>query len=211
MQQIGLHFDSLSGQEATEVQAFLSEMIQFVADESQRQQELNVPQEAPEPIAQELVGPPPTSSAQLLWILAGQKVDAFIHYLENYPDPQAHALLQNPEELDRVINYLNRIMPAGQQPVVEGIPHADINSSNIYGFRYDPQSGSLRVRFQNGSVYGYQGVPPQIFNLFKQGAIAAKTNGQNNFGRWWIGKQPSLGASFYELIRSGGYPYQKLK
>jgi hypothetical protein len=60
-------------------------------------------------------------------------------------------------------------------------------------------------------VYGYEGVPPQIFRVFQAGAIPAKTDGQNEYGSWWVGKRPSLGASFYELIKKGGYPYQKLK
>jgi len=53
-------------------------------------------------------------------------------------------------------------------------------------------------------------VPPQVFNQFQQGSIPAKTEGENNYGMWWRGKQPSLGASLYELIKQQNYPYQRI-
>jgi len=89
-------------------------------------------------------------------------------------------------------------------------------SSNVHSFGYDDKTGRLLVKFQgdypdqNGPVYGYEGVPKNIFNLFQAGAIPARTDGQNRWGRWWKGKVPSLGASLYTLIRNGGYPYQRL-
>lgn len=157
------------------------------------------------------LGNAPTPGQQLMWILAGQQEDAFINYLRTYPDPELNQLAGNPGELNRVLNYLRQMMPpGGQPPTQDGIEHAPINSSNIYGFKYDPKTGKLLVRFQGGSVYGYNGVPPGVFKVFQQGAVPAKTEGQNNYGRWWRGKQPSLGAAFYEMIRNGGYPYQRL-
>lgn len=89
-------------------------------------------------------------------------------------------------------------------------------SSNVHSFAYDDKNGRLLVKFQgtypdqNGPVYGYEGIPKNIFNLFQSGAIPARTNGQNRWGRWWKGKVPSLGASLYTLIKNGGYPYQRL-
>jgi hypothetical protein len=95
-------------------------------------------------------------------------------------------------------------------------PEGQIPSSNINRFAYDPKTKSLLVKFQgdypqeNGPVYQYSNVPEQIFEVFRRGAIPAKTNGQNRWGRWWRGKSPSLGASFYEAIRQGGYPFQRV-
>lgn len=89
-------------------------------------------------------------------------------------------------------------------------------SSNIHSFAYDPKKKQLYVKFQgdypqqNGPVYSYQGVPEQAFDIFQKGAIAAKTDGQNKWGKWWVGKQPSLGASFYEAIRQAGFPHQRV-
>lgn len=99
-------------------------------------------------------------------------------------------------------------------------PSENINpgrdSSNIYSFGYDDDSGELYVKFQgdyphtNGPVYKYNGVPQEIFELFKVGAIPAKTKGKNKWGHWWPGKVPSLGASMHELIKKGGYQYQRV-
>lgn len=89
-------------------------------------------------------------------------------------------------------------------------------SSNVEGFAYDDKTGKLLVRFlgkhpdRNGPIYGYEGVPKVIFDLFQAGAIPARTDGQNKWGKWWKGKTPSMGASLYTLIKNGSYPYQRL-
>jgi hypothetical protein len=89
-------------------------------------------------------------------------------------------------------------------------------SSNIEGFAYDKDNGRLLVRFlgkhpnRNGPIYGYEGVPANIFEIFRKGAIPAKTNGKNKWGEWWQGKYPSIGAAMYHVIRAGGYQYQRL-
>ena len=181
--------------------------IQQLRQEGQQQQPPEQPPQAPQ-------GPntgAPSNSAQLLWILSGSQEDYFLEYLQTYPDASTQALLRNPAELERTIQFLHNMMPSGGQPPSEGgIPHADLNSSNIYGFQYDPTTKQLKVRFQGDGVYSYEGVPPQIFNMFARGAVPAKTQGQNQWGRWWRGKEPSLGASFFELIKKGGYPYTKV-
>lgn len=158
----------------------------------------------------------PTPAQQLIWILAGQREDIFVDYLGTYPDPELHTLLQNPSQLQRVIVQLHEMMPSGRPSVSqEGIPHAEINSSNIYGFQYDPSSKSLRVKFQGegagGPIYEYDNVPMNVYKAFERGSVPAKTDGQNNFGRWWKGKMPSLGAAFYDLIRNGGYSYRRVE
>ena len=159
------------------------------------------------------INPEPTSAdAQLLWILAGQNEEAFISYLRTYPTQATQDLLNNPTQLNNTIEFLHAMMPpGGEQPLADGIRHADLNSSNIYGFRYNPQNQKLKVRFQGGSVYEYDGVPVNIFNAFSQGASSAKTDGQNQYGRWWKGKNPSLGAAFWDYIRNSGFDYKKLR
>jgi KTSC domain-containing protein len=89
-------------------------------------------------------------------------------------------------------------------------------SSNVEGFAYDDKTGRLLIRFlgkhpnRNGPIYGYSGVPPNIFEIFRRGAIPAKTDGKNKWGQWWRGKYPSIGAAMYHLIRAGNYPYARL-
>jgi len=106
----------------------------------------------------------------------------------------------------------------GLAPIPEGEPplNPSMASSNINSFGYDEKTGRLLVKFQgdypqeNGPIYAYSGVPPDIFQAFRMGAIPARTNGSNAWGQWWRGKSPSVGASFYNLIRQGGYPYQQV-
>ena len=122
-------------------------------------------------------------------------------------------------------NILEVIDQQAQQNPVEGLqPNAPqtpkmqeaMPSSNVEGFAYDDKTGNLMVRFlgdhpnRNGPVYSYGGVPKEIFDLFQKGAVPARTNGQNKWGKWWKGKVPSIGASLYTLIKERGYPYQRL-
>ena len=89
-------------------------------------------------------------------------------------------------------------------------------SSNVNSFKYDPDNRQLFVKFHgkdtadSGPTYLYQGVPQNIFNLFRTGAVPARTNGRNRWGRWWRGKVPSIGASLYTLIKNQGYDYRRV-
>ena len=101
--------------------------------------------------------------------------------------------------------------PTPQPELTQAIP-----SSNIEGFAYDDKTNRLLVRFlgdypnREGPIYAYEGIPKVIFELFQSGAIPARTDGKNQWGKWWKGKVPSIGASMYTLIKNGGYPYQRL-
>lgn len=98
-----------------------------------------------------------------------------------------------------------------QPEIAEAMP-----SSNIAAFGYDDKQGRLLVRFlgkypnKNGPVYEYSGVPIEIFDLFRKGAVPARTDGQNKWGKWWRGKVPSIGASLYTLLKTQNYPYQRV-
>jgi len=198
---MGQGIDSFSD----EVKFAFADLLGQAADRiTQLRQDLRENPEAPE-------APGIPTGADLLWILSGGQEDAFVNYLRTFPDSGLNALLRNPTRLTQVIETLNRTMPQGERGQADGIEQAPINSSNIYGFQYDPQSRKLLVRFQGGNIYGYDGVPPGIFGVFQQGAVPARTKGKNQYGQWWRGKIPSLGAAFYQLIRQGGYAYQRLQ
>jgi hypothetical protein len=154
---------------------------------------------------------PISPDAQLLWILAGQQEQAFISYLRDYPTPQTKALLNNPTALSHTIDQLSRMMPQGEQPVIDGIQHADLNSSNIWGTAYDPRTGKMKVRFQGGSEYEYDGVPQNIYRAFAKGNASAKTKGKNQYGEWWPNKNPSLGAAMNQYIKAGGFNYRRIR
>lgn len=89
-------------------------------------------------------------------------------------------------------------------------------SSNVEGFAYDDKNNQLYVRFlgkhpdRNGPIYSYKGVPPVMFELFRRGAIPARTDGSNKWGKWWKGKVPSMGASVHTLLKLGNFPYERV-
>lgn len=106
-------------------------------------------------------------------------------------------------------------LPAQQSPQQPQLQEA-MPSSNVESFGYDEYTGKLMVRFlgehpdRNGPIYAYEGVPKNIFDLFRKGAVPARTDGSNKWGIWWKGKKPSIGASLYALIKNGGYAYERL-
>lgn len=178
-----------------------------------RQETPAVPQPTTSPISQppsSSINNAPSPDAQLLWILAGQQEQAFISYLREYPSPATQALLNNPNELSRIIEYLSQMMPQGTPPTVNGIQHTDLNSSTIWGTKYDPKTGQMLVRFQGGSEYIYDGVPQNIYRAFSKGNASARTQGSNQYGAWFVGKNPSMGAALNQYIKAGNFPYRKL-
>jgi len=150
------------------------------------------------------------AGAGILWHIAGGNPEVFANYLGQVPDPALNAILNNPVQLQQIIRRLQENQPQERNRVIDGIPQAPIGSSTIYGYQYDPQDKKLYVRFQGDGIYEYSGVSPQIFQIFQSGAIPAKTEGSNDYGVWFRGKSPSLGSSFYELIKQHGYPHQKV-
>jgi hypothetical protein len=204
-----------------EILQYVNELINYISQNGSRLSSQT--QQALASFLQEVMGfiegyqrpqnvePPITDAERLLWILSGGQEDAFVNYLRTFPDPALNTLLRNPDQLRQTIERLRQSQPIeGEERQEGGIPHAPLESSNIYGYRYDPKSGKLLVRFQSGSIYSYDGIPQGIFKVFQQGAVPAKTSGQNRFGKWWVGKIPSLGAAFYNMIRQGGFPYQRV-
>lgn len=171
--------------------------------------------------AQRKEQPPPVpvipDAARLLWIASGSQPSVFAQYLMQYPDPSLDVLRQNRNMLSTVMEMLEAEFPKGQRPEADGVQKAWVPSSNIWGFRYDPASQSLIVKFNgernqaDGPVYQYSGVPAEVYEIFRRGAVPAKTTGSNQWGNWWQGKEPSLGASMSELIKKGGYAYQRLR
>ena len=48
----------------------------------------------------------------------------------------------------------------------------------------------------------YGGIPPYVAEAFKEGAASAKPEGENYWGQWWEGKNPSMGAALNQLIKA---------
>jgi hypothetical protein len=195
-----------------EIRAILTQAMEHTATRISeiRQEQAAPPEQPPQSPAQGLQEAPPSADAQLLWILAGQQEGPFVQYLHNFPTPATSALLNNPDQLESTINFLRQMMPHGEQPRINGITHSDLNSSNIWGTAYNPSTGQMKVRFQGGAEYEYDGVPQNIYQAFAGGHASAKTNGQNQYGAWWEGKNPSLGAALNQYIKAAGFPYRRI-
>lgn len=133
---------------------------------------------------------------------------------EDIPDELFAEIADALEELEGVSEPQAPI--AAQPQEAQEIPGAPHPSSNINGFRYDPASQKLLVKFMGkdvanaGPVYSYDKVPPYIFDILRRGAIAPKTSGSNKWHTWKEGVTPSHGAAMYALIKAGGFPYRKV-
>lgn len=194
MQQAASLSDELSDEEMSQILKIFQDTIEVIGSASNQVTEIEVP-----------------DNAKLLWHLSGGQPNAFVSYLREFPDPTLRQLLANPEQLAETIQNLQQNNPVDMTGSADGLPRADLNSSNVYGFRFDPNTKKMKVRFQSGSVYEYDGIPDLIFNLFSHGNAEARTSGKNKYGRWWRGKNPSLGAALNQYIKAGGYNYRRLK
>lgn len=78
-----------------------------------------------------------------------------------------------------------------------------LSSAPIEDYVYDNKTGNLFVKFRSGNkpIYGYPGVSKKQFQKFAGGRATAKTSGELEGRRWWKGKNPSLGAAFFNYIR----------
>lgn len=193
-----------------EFQAVLAQTLSNLQEriEKSEQKDPNV-----NPALQQPTQTAPSNDARLLWILSGRNPETFSSYLQTFPTPSTTALVNNPQALNATIEQLTRMMPSGEheQTVIDGIPHADLQSSNVWGAMYDQKTGKMKVRFQGGSEYEYEGVPQNIFRAFISGNASARTSGQNQYGRWWQNKNPSLGAALNQYIKEGGFRYRRIR
>lgn len=128
------------------------------------------------------------------------------------PESQA-ALAQMIQQFGQLIEELGRQTTGTPIP---DLPTADYPSSNVNGYKYDPESGDMLVQFHGpypnaaGPIYKYSGVQPFVFDIIRRGAVGPKTSGKNRYHQWFKGVTPSHGASVNALLKAGGYNYQRL-
>lgn len=120
----------------------------------------------------------------------------------------------------RLVQLREQQSPADGLPPQGGtqheIPGAQYPSSNIYGYKYDPKSKNLMVKFmgkdtaEGGPLYRYSGVDQHIYDIIERGSIAPRTSGKNRFHTWTKGVTPSHGASVYALLKMGNHPFTRI-
>jgi hypothetical protein len=133
---------------------------------------------------------------------------------EQLPDDM---LGQIAEVLELLYNRIEELsQPGTGQPVRTPPIEPGRPSSNVNGMAYDPATQSMYVKFlgkypnAEGPTYLYDHVPPQIAQLLQSGAVPARTDGRNRWGRWWKGKVPSAGASVHTLLKNQAYNYHRI-
>ena len=149
-----------------------------------------------------------------------QQLMLFLQEFRDEMSPQqSESLSMVLQQVLEIIEVVGQEQQGGGQPVPPPEVPPLTNSypsSNVNSFSFDDKTGKLFVKFNgkdnrdDGPVYQYSGLSPFIFDLFRKGAVPARTNGSNKWGNWWKGKVPSVGASLYTLISSQNFPYQKV-
>lgn len=86
---------------------------------------------------------------------------------------------------------------------------SSIPSSNVRRIVYNDESKEMVIQFQDKSIYTYFEVPFQIFLDVSGGKATCITTGENKFGRWFVGKNPSVGAAVWKYLRDSNIKYQK--
>jgi len=85
-----------------------------------------------------------------------------------------------------------------------------VASSNVDSYRYNDVSGELILTFNDGSRYRYYQIDKDDFESIVLGDAECITEGENEYGRWFIGKSPSVGAAVWQYLIDKGVRYQKL-
>ena len=84
---------------------------------------------------------------------------------------------------------------------------SDADSSNVNKIKYNDETKELVLEFNSGDIYTYFDIDFDIFKDIFQGNGICRTDGFNEYGEWWVGKSPSVGAAVYSILVEGGYSY----
>ncbi len=83
------------------------------------------------------------------------------------------------------------------------------DSSNVNKIMFNDETNELVIKFKDGEIYTYEGIDFSEFNNIVNGNAVCVTNGENRFGTWDIGKNPSVGAAVHKYLIDSGKTYRK--
>jgi hypothetical protein len=83
------------------------------------------------------------------------------------------------------------------------------DSSNVDRVKYFEEDKRLVVRFNDGSYYTYFDIDEKVFFSIIEGDATCKTSGENEFGEWFVGKTPSVGAAIWKYLIDKGVRYEQ--
>jgi hypothetical protein len=84
------------------------------------------------------------------------------------------------------------------------------DSSNVDAIQYDTEKEELDIRFNDGETYRYFDVDYDTFEDVWRGKSSCITSGSNDFGSWFVGKRPSVGAALHKFLIKRNVRYTKL-
>ena len=91
----------------------------------------------------------------------------------------------------------------------------DVESSHLDELKYDDDTQILEITFNNGSTYRYKSVPKSVYkelaeeqNILRKIGSGIVKGAKKLFGRQV--EEGTYGTRFWELIRRGGYEYEKI-
>jgi hypothetical protein len=85
----------------------------------------------------------------------------------------------------------------------------NVKSSNVDIVSYNDDLKEMVIRFNNGQTYTYYNVDINLFNNIVDGNDVCITSGQNKYGKWNIGKSPSIGAAVYDKLVEANVSYKR--
>jgi hypothetical protein len=77
---------------------------------------------------------------------------------------------------------------------------AHMKSSWIRSFQYDTHTRTLYMTTHKGKTYSWENVEPEIASEVTKGMAKCKTNDPSGKNRWWVDKEPSLGAAYWQIL-----------
>lgn len=85
----------------------------------------------------------------------------------------------------------------------------NISSSNVKKIMYNDETKEMFIQFQDKSIYTYFNVSFELFREVQKGEAKCITSGENEYGKWFVGKTPSVGAAVHKFLVKKGIKYQK--
>jgi hypothetical protein len=83
------------------------------------------------------------------------------------------------------------------------------DSSNVDRVKYFEEDKRLVVKFNDGSYYTYFDIDENVFFSIIEGDATCKTEGENEFGEWFVGKTPSVGAAIWKYLIDKNVRYEQ--
>ncbi len=76
----------------------------------------------------------------------------------------------------------------------------NLKSANVDRILFNDETNELAIQFKEGDVYIYPNQSKEMFDSLVRGEGVCRTEGENKWGSWKVGKTPSIGAALYSKL-----------